>query len=344
MSATLVHRGPDAEGSFAEGGVGLAARRLAIIDLEGGDQPLANEDGSCTVVQNGEIYNYAQLTRELERLGHRFRTHSDTETSVHAYEQWGLDFAQRLRGMFAVAIWDARERRLVLARDRFGIKPLYYRVAGGEISFASELDALPKGELDLDAVDAFLTFNSIPAPLSIFREIRKLAAGHLLTWREGEFELRRFARPGPLPPRHDADEAELVEECRARLRDSVRAHLVADAPVDVPRLEAGCRGRQGRALRRGRRRALRRLLHLRRRPARRARRRARVARTSARRAAPDLDEQAQLRLQGEAVHARGAPAAARAPSRLEGDLHSRGTRRADRQATNLGSVVAPPRT
>src|SRR5436190_1112888 len=233
MSATLVHRGPDSEGSFVDGGVGLAARRLAIIDLDGGDQPLANEDGSCTVVQNGEIYNYAQLTRELERLGHRFRTHSDTETIVHAYEQWGLDFAQRLRGMFAVAIWDARERRLVLARDRFGIKPLYYRVAGGEISFASELDALPKGELDFDAVDAFLTFNSIPAPLSIFREIRKLPAGHLLTWREGEFELRRFARPGPLTPRNDADEAELVEECRARLRDSVRAHLVSDVPVGV---------------------------------------------------------------------------------------------------------------
>src|SRR2546423_6009840 len=233
MSATLVHRGPDSEGSFADGGVGLAARRLAIIDLEGGDQPLANEDGSCTVVQNGEIYNYAQLTRELERLGHRFRTHSDTETIVHAYEEWGLEFAQRLRGMFAVAIWDTRERRLVLARDRFGIKPLYYRALGGEISFASELDALPKGELDLDAVDSFLTFNSIPAPLSIFREIRKLPAGHLLVWREGEFQLRRFARPGPLTPRHDADEAELVEECRARLRDSVRAHLVSDVPVGV---------------------------------------------------------------------------------------------------------------
>ena len=233
MSATLAHRGPDSEGSFVDGGVGLAARRLAIIDLEGGDQPLANEDGSCTVVQNGEIYNYAQLTRELEGHGHRFRTHSDTETLVHAYEEWGLDFAQRLRGMFAVAIWDARERRLVLARDRFGIKPLYYRVAGGEISFASELDALPKGELDLDAVDAFLTFNSIPAPLSIFREIRKVPAGHLLTWREGDFELRRFARPGPLTPRNDADEAELVEECRARLRDSVRAHLVSDVPVGV---------------------------------------------------------------------------------------------------------------
>src|SRR5947208_12980662 len=142
MSATLAHRGPDSDGSLVDGGVGLAARRLAIIDLEGGDQPLANEDGTCIVVQNGEIYNYAELARELERLGHHFRTRCDTETIVHAYEQWGLEFAERLRGMFAIAIWDARARALVLARDRFGIKPLYYRLAGGEISFASELDAL----------------------------------------------------------------------------------------------------------------------------------------------------------------------------------------------------------
>jgi asparagine synthase (glutamine-hydrolysing) len=233
MSASLEHRGPDSAGTFVDGGAGLAARRLAIIDLEHGDQPLANEDGTCTVVQNGEIYNYAELTHELARLGHRFGTHSDTEVLVHAYEQWGLEFPERLRGMFAVAIWDARERRLVLARDRFGIKPLYYRDTGAELAFASELDALPKGELDPDAVEAFLAFNSVPAPLSIFREIRKLPPGHVLAWRDGVAELRRFARPGPLAPRLDADEAELVEECRARLRDSVRAHLVSDVPVGV---------------------------------------------------------------------------------------------------------------
>src|SRR5436190_15862057 len=309
MSATLVHRGPDSEGSFVDGGVGLGARRLAIIDLEHGDQPLANEDGTCTVVQNGEIYNYAELTHELERLGHRFRTRSDTETIVHAYEQWGLGFADRLRGMFAVAIWDARERRLVLARDRFGIKPLYYRAVGAELSFASELDALPHGEIDPAAVDAFLAFNSIPTPLSIFREIRKLAAGHLLVWQEGELELRRFARPGPLPPRADADEAEPLEECRARLRDSVRAHLVAD----VPRRKAGRGGRQGRALGRGGRRAVRRLLHLRRRPPRRALRRARFACAAPRRAAALVDAPGQLRLQGEALRAGSSSAAARAP-------------------------------
>jgi asparagine synthase (glutamine-hydrolysing) len=233
MSATLVHRGPDSEGMVVDGGVGLAARRLAIIDVDGGDQPIANEDGTCTVVQNGEIYNFGVLRNELERVGHRLRTHSDTEVLVHAYEEWGVDFVERLRGMFALAIWDARARRLVLARDRFGIKPLYYRHVAGELSFASELDALPRGELDLDALEAFLAFNSVPAPLSIFREIRKLQAGHLLVWSNGEAELRRFARPAPLQPRHDADEAELLEECRARLRDSVRAHLVADVPVGV---------------------------------------------------------------------------------------------------------------
>jgi asparagine synthase (glutamine-hydrolysing) len=174
MAQTLFHRGPDSEGRFVEGGIGLAARRLAIIDLAAGDQPIANEDGTVTVVQNGEIYNYRELLAELERLGHRFRTRCDTEVHVHAYEQWGTAYLERLRGMFAVALWDARERRLLLARDRFGIKPLYVRDVGGELSFASELDALPRGEIDLDAVEAFLATNSIPAPLSIYREIRKL--------------------------------------------------------------------------------------------------------------------------------------------------------------------------
>src|SRR5438128_1301024 len=131
MSDLLVHRGPDSAGEHVEGGVGLAARRLSIIDLEHGDQPIANEDGSCVVVQNGEIYNYPELRRELERAGHVLRTHCDTEALVHLYEEHGVGFAERLRGMFAVAIWDARRRRLVLARDPYGIKPLYYRHVGG---------------------------------------------------------------------------------------------------------------------------------------------------------------------------------------------------------------------
>jgi asparagine synthase (glutamine-hydrolysing) len=232
MSATLVHRGPDSSGEFSDGSAALAARRLSIIDLETGDQPIANEDGTLHVVQNGEIYNFRELRRELERAGHSFRTHGDTEVLLHLYEEHGDAFADRLRGMFAVAIWDARQRRLVLARDRFGIKPLYYRDVGGELTFASELRALPRGAIDPDAVEAFLAFNSVPAPLTIFREARKLPAGHLLLWEDGAVRLERFARPAPLPERED-EQAELVEELRSRLRDSVRAHLVSDVPVGV---------------------------------------------------------------------------------------------------------------
>jgi asparagine synthase (glutamine-hydrolysing) len=225
-----------------EGRAGVAARRLSIIDLVTGDQPIANEDESIWVVQNGEIYNYRELRDELAAAGHRFRTSGDTEALVHAYEQWGPGFAERLRGMFAVAIWDTREQRLVLARDRFGIKPLYYRVAGGSLSFASELKALLEQpgfsrEIDLDALEAYLDYACVPAPLTIFREARKLPAGHLLTWREGDSEpvVERYARPAPVPTGElrGESEAELAEEVRRRLRDSVRAHLIADVPVGV---------------------------------------------------------------------------------------------------------------
>jgi asparagine synthase (glutamine-hydrolysing) len=199
MSAALEHRGPDSAGRVIDGPVGLAARRLSIIDLAGGDQPITNETGDVHVVQNGEIYNHAALRAELEAAGHRFRTRSDTEVLVHLYEEHGPGFAARLRGMFAVAVWDARRRRGVLARDRHGIKPLFYRLRDRRLSFASELTALardPAFRRDIDgaALEAFLAFNSVPAPLTIFREARKL---------------------------------------RGRLRDSVRAHLVADVPVGV---------------------------------------------------------------------------------------------------------------
>jgi asparagine synthase (glutamine-hydrolysing) len=235
MSAKLVHRGPDSDGTFVDGPAGLAARRLAIIDLRTGDQPIANEDATVHVVQNGELYNYRELRSELERNGHRFRTQGDTEVLVHLYERDGLAFPQRLRGMFAVALWDATRRRLVLARDRYGIKPLYYRTDGDGLQFASDLRALPRGEIDLDALEAFLAFNSIPAPLTIFRGARKLPPGHVLVWEGGKVRLERYARPAPAPAdalRED-DEAELIEELRARLRDSVRAHLVSDVPVGV---------------------------------------------------------------------------------------------------------------
>ena len=235
MAATLEHRGPDSDGYHVDGPAALAARRLSIIDLEGGDQPIANEDASLHVVQNGEIYNHDELRRELQRAGHTFSTRCDTEVLVHAYEEWGDDFPRRLRGMFAVAIWDATRRRLLLARDAFGIKPLYYRVSADGLDFASELRALPRGEVDPDAIEAFLAFNSIPAPLTIFRETRKLPAGSLLVWEDGAARVERYARPRPVAAGsvRDDDEAELIEECRARLRDSVRAHLVSDVPVGV---------------------------------------------------------------------------------------------------------------
>jgi asparagine synthase (glutamine-hydrolysing) len=235
MSATLVHRGPDSDGQVVDGAVGLAARRLSIIDLETGDQPIANEDDTVHVVQNGEIYNYRELRTALELAGHRFATRSDTEVLVHLYEEHGDAFAELLRGMFAVAIWDVKQRRLVLARDQFGIKPLYYRVGGDGLAFASELRALPRGELDFDALEAFLAFNSIPSPYSIFRDVKKLPPGHLLVWEDGEARISRYARPAPVAADEvrREDEDELAEELRARLRDSVRAHLIADVPVGV---------------------------------------------------------------------------------------------------------------
>jgi asparagine synthase (glutamine-hydrolysing) len=235
MSATLVHRGPDSDGSYVEGPIGLAARRLAIIDLETGDQPITNEAHGITAVQNGEIFNYRELRRELQRDRHHLWTSGDTEVLTHLYALHGERFVERLRGMFAVALWDSARGRLVLARDPYGIKPLYYRETGDELQFASELRALPRGEIDLDALEAFLAFNSVPGPLTIFRGVRKLPPGHLLTWEKGRIEVVRYARPAPVfadEVRHD-DEAELVEELRARLRDSVRAHLVSDVPVGV---------------------------------------------------------------------------------------------------------------
>src|SRR5512133_2249716 len=230
MNETLVHRGPDSGGSFVDGAVGLAARRLAIIDLAGGDQPIANEDGSITVVQNGEIYNYRELRSELERRGgHEFSTRSDTEVLVHLYEEYGPRFVGMLRGMFAIALWDARERRLLLARDRFGIKPLYYRLRPDSLSFGSELKALLRQpgfsrEVDLDALDAYLAFSFVPAPLSIFREARKLEPGSMLIWEDGSqsgVRFERYAKPQPAPADHlrVEDEGTLAEELRERLRD-----------------------------------------------------------------------------------------------------------------------------
>jgi asparagine synthase (glutamine-hydrolysing) len=240
MNETLVHRGPDSEGSLIDGPCGLAMRRLSIIDLAGGDQPIGNEDGRVQVVQNGEIYNYRELMDELRGRGHSFSTHCDTEVLVHLYEDRGPAFVEALRGMFAIAIWDARHGRLVLARDRFGIKPLYYRVADGTLSFASELKALLRQpgfsrEIDHEALESFLAFNSIPAPQTIFKQARKLPPGHLLVAEKGEVEISRYARPEPVSADRvrEGPEDMLAQELRERLRDSVRAHLVSDVPVGV---------------------------------------------------------------------------------------------------------------
>jgi asparagine synthase (glutamine-hydrolysing) len=244
MNQALLHRGPDSSGSFVQDGVGLAARRLAIIDLEGGDQPIANEDGTIHVVQNGEIYNYRELREELERGGHRLATRSDTEVLVHLYEDHGPRFVEKLRGMFAIALWDGRARRLVLARDRFGIKPLYYRLTGESLSFASELKALLRQpgfdrEIDLNALETYLAFSFIPAPLTIFRGVSKLPPGSVLTWDTNQGErgpqIVSYARPGPVSAAEARTETEeeLAEELLDRLRDSVRAHLIADVPVGV---------------------------------------------------------------------------------------------------------------
>jgi asparagine synthase (glutamine-hydrolysing) len=242
MSATLRHRGPDDDGQVIAGPVGLAARRLSIIDLAGGHQPIASEDGRVHVVQNGEIYNHVELRAALQAAGHSFRTRCDTEVIVHLFEEHGDGFAERLRGMFAIAIWDGRAGRLVLARDRFGIKPLFYREdADGGLAFASELKALmalPDFDRGLDprALESLLAFNSIPGPLTIFDSVHKLQPGHLLSWEPGRgTKVKQYADVKPVQEgelRGDSPAA-LAEELRERLRDSVRAHLVSDVPVGV---------------------------------------------------------------------------------------------------------------
>jgi asparagine synthase (glutamine-hydrolysing) len=240
MSGSLWHRGPDGGGVHLDGSTGLAARRLAIIDLEGGDQPMLAADGAVCVVQNGEILNHLELRAELEAQGTRLRTHCDTEVLLHLYLRDGPRFVSKLRGMFALALWDRGHRMLLLARDRFGIKPLYYELRGGRLAFASELKALllqPDFPRDVDpaALHSFLAFNSIPGPLSIFQASQKLPPGHVLTCTPDGISIERFARPAPAPEaelRREAS-AELAAELRERLAESVRAHLLADVPVGV---------------------------------------------------------------------------------------------------------------
>src|SRR5688572_7739388 len=183
MTVALRHRGPDGEGDFFDGEVGLGHRRLSIIDVAGGAQPIDNEDGRLQIVFNGEIYNFVELRAELEAFGHRFKTRSDTEVIVHAYEQWGRDCVTRFNGMFAFAIWDSSRREVFLARDHLGIKPLYYVDLGTRVLFASEIKALLQDpactrEMDVEALAELFTFRYVPSPKTLFKGIFKLPPGH----------------------------------------------------------------------------------------------------------------------------------------------------------------------
>ena len=237
MTTCLAHRGPDGDGFFRRGPVGLGHRRLAIIDLVTGDQPMSNDDGQVVVVFNGEIYNFRELRRELEARGQRFRTASDTEVIVRAYEEFGLDCLRHLRGMFAFAIWDERRHRLFLARDRVGIKPLVYAWDGHRLLFASEPKAILEDRtvprrLDWEALRDYLTLHYIPSPRTIFADIRKLPPGCFLTidLDGGEPQVERYwdLRFAPETRRSEAD---WREGLRAHLHDAVSSHLVSDVPI-----------------------------------------------------------------------------------------------------------------
>ncbi len=240
MSAALAHRGPDGEGVLYDGPAALAVRRLAIVDIPGGAQPLAGEDGRVQVVCNGEIYDHARWRRELARRGHRLRTRSDCEVLAHLYEERGPQFVAELRGMFALALWDARRRRLVLARDRFGIKPLVYAVVGGRLAFASGLQALAalpelRREVDLEALGTYLAVNAVMGERTMLSGVRRLCPGHLLVADAHGIRVERYARD--LPARRGDERAEplpvLAGAVRETLRDSVTAHLQGDVEAGV---------------------------------------------------------------------------------------------------------------
>ncbi len=238
MNETQFHRGPDEGGLHLEPGVGLGHRRLSIIDLSTGQQPLFNEDRSVVVVFNGEIYNFQQLVPELEALGHVFRTHSDTEVIVHAWEAWGEACVGRFRGMFAFALWDRKQETLFVARDRFGVKPLYYAfLDSGEFIFGSELKSLlahPALPRDIDplAVEEYFAYGYVPEPRTIFKRAHKLPPGFTLTLRRGEGRaLPRQYWDMPFAPVAAKDEAGAMDELVSRMQESVRLRMIADVPL-----------------------------------------------------------------------------------------------------------------
>jgi asparagine synthase (glutamine-hydrolysing) len=237
MNSAIQHRGPDGDGTFFEGEIGLGHRRLSIIDVDGGAQPIDNEDSSLQIVFNGEIYNFVELTSELKALGHHFKTRSDTEVIVHAYEQWGKDCVGRFNGMFAFALWDSARRELFLARDHLGIKPLYYVDLGSRILFASEIKSLLQDsecprEVDLEALAELFTFRYVPSPKTLFKGIRKLPPGHRMTVTQRGFEVDRFWNRRP-SVRSRSSEEDLIEEYQALLEDAVRLQLRSDVPLGL---------------------------------------------------------------------------------------------------------------
>ena len=236
MASSIHHRGPDDEGYYLEGSIGLGMRRLSIIDLTGGHQPMSNETGSIWIIFNGEIYNFQDLRRELESRNHTFRSRSDTETIIHAYEEWGMEALSKLNGMFGLALWDSGKNELILARDPFGIKPLYYSDFHGKLLFGSEIKAIladptvPRN-VDLAALDDFLTFTFVPSPNTLFEGIKKLPPGHALrVTRDGITLERYYYSPVGLEFK---PESEWLEALSAEIIAAIHRQIVADVPVGV---------------------------------------------------------------------------------------------------------------
>jgi asparagine synthase (glutamine-hydrolysing) len=238
MAQSIAHRGPDDDGFYIDGPLGLGFRRLSIIDLSGGHQPMSDQEESVWVVFNGEIYNFHELRRELESFGHVFRTSSDTEVIIHGYKQWGDDVLNRLNGMFGLAIWDTRKKRLVIARDPFGIKLIYYRIDEGRLFFGSEMRAVraatpEKAEIDPTSLNLFLRNRFTPSPYTIIKGIRKLAPGTKLAVENGSWEVSRWYRfkPTPFSPAKSPEEAQ--EELLALYRSAIKRQLISDVPVGL---------------------------------------------------------------------------------------------------------------
>jgi len=238
MARAITHRGPDDEGYFISGSLGLGFRRLSIIDLSGGHQPMSDTAESVWVVFNGEIYNYQELRAELESKGHRFRTSSDTEVLVHGYKEWGTDLFNHLNGMFGLAIWDVQRRRLVVARDAMGIKLIYYRLTHDRLTFGSEIRAVQAGEasapdVDPQALNLFLRFRYTPSPFTIYQGIRKLAPGTMLVLEGGKCREERWYHYTPKPFDRPKSDAEATAELLELYRGAVKRHLLSDVPVGI---------------------------------------------------------------------------------------------------------------